>query len=95
MRDLICAAALAGMFALMASGAEARALQPKPSPPEKSPAAAPAERYGVRTVYRSEAGKGYTARERRMADCLATYPNYDPAKDRVQVRPGVTRRCDL
>ncbi|WP_374472807.1 hypothetical protein [Phenylobacterium sp.] len=39
--------------------------------------------------------KGYTARHRRIADCLATYPGYDPKTDRIEVAPGVTRPCRL
>ncbi|HEY8616458.1 hypothetical protein [Phenylobacterium sp.] len=39
--------------------------------------------------------KGYSARQRRIADCLATYPGYDPRTDRIQVAPGVTRACVL
>jgi hypothetical protein len=39
--------------------------------------------------------KGYTAKARRIADCLATYPGYDPKTDRVAVSPGVSRPCRL
>lgn len=92
MRGFLCAAAAAGLFAVAGShGAVARP-QPKPQPPPRSPSA---ESYGVRASYRTETGKGYTGRERHMADCLATYRRYDPVSDRVEIRPGVTRRCAL
>jgi len=93
MRDLVCAGLAAGALALVGSGAAAGGPQPKPKP--RQPAAASAERFGVKAAFQTETGKGYTARERHMADCLATYRNYDPASDRIVIRPGVTRRCEL
>lgn len=38
---------------------------------------------------------GYSDDARRSADCVATYPGYDPRTDTYEVRPGVTRRCPL
>lgn len=38
---------------------------------------------------------GYSDAARRHADCVATYPGYDPRTDAYEVRPGVTRRCPL
>ncbi|MDB5441887.1 MAG: hypothetical protein JWP86_1154 [Phenylobacterium sp.] len=72
------------------------AAQAKPAP-KQPPAAAPsAERFGVPTSFRGASeGRGYSARDRHMADCLATYPGYNPKTDRVIVAPGVTRRCGL
>lgn len=65
-----------------------------PSAPAAS--AMSADRFGVVASDRAPAqGHGYDARSRHIADCLATYPNYDPETDRVQVRPGVSRRCGL
>jgi len=94
MRDLACAALAAGVLALTGSPALAKP-EAKPKAPERVPAAAAAESYGVKTAYANRTGKGYTARERHMADCLASYPGYDPKTDRVVVRPGLTRRCEL
>lgn len=37
----------------------------------------------------------YSDEARRHADCVATYPGYDPRTDTYEVRPGVTRRCPL
>lgn len=93
MRDLICAA-VAGALALGAcDGALAKPQQRPKTAPE--PRAAAAEAHGVHASFRSEAGKGYSARSRRMAECLASYPSYDPNIDRIRVRPGVTRPCDV
>lgn len=72
------------------------AAQAKPAP-KHPPATAPsADRFGVPTSFRATSdGHGYSARDRHMADCLATYPGYNPKTDRVVVAPGVTRRCGL
>jgi hypothetical protein len=57
--------------------------------PSASAHAAPAS-------YRAAAlGKGYTARDRHAADCLASVPGYDPATDRVRLRGGASRPCTL
>lgn len=65
----------------------------KPAQPQPAPSA---ERNGAPASYRASAlGKGYSLQSRRMADCLATYPSYDPATDRIRVSPGVTLRCEL
>jgi len=88
-----CGAAL-GLGVAAVAFAAAAAEKPRPPPP---PAPAPAaERYGAPTSYRGPTpGHGYSARDRHMADCLATYRDYNPVTDRVVVRPGVTRRCEL
>ena len=82
----------AAALALLGLAAEA-----KPAPKQPPPPAAPsAERFGVPTSFRATSdGHGYSARDRHMADCLATYPGYNPKTDRVVVGPGVTRRCGL
>lgn len=67
-----------------------------PHPAKVPPPAAPsAESHGRPASYRSESGRGYDARERRMLDCLASDRRYDPALDRIRVKPGVTRPCEL
>jgi hypothetical protein len=83
--------AVAAALALSSIAAQAKDLPRRPA------AAAPsAERYGVAASYRSPTpGRGYSARARHMADCLATYRSYDPNTDRVVLRGGATRRCGL
>ena len=93
MRVPTCAAAAAGVLVL--TGVSAASVKPEARANAPRPAAPSVESFGVKTTYRAAAGKGYTARERHMADCLATYPGYDPATDRIAVRPGVTRPCEL
>jgi len=82
-----------GLSLVVASAVAATADKPKKPSPPPPPSA---ERNGAPTSYRTPApSQGYSAESRRMADCLATYPGYDPATDRVRVAPGVTRRCEL
>jgi hypothetical protein len=96
MRTLILIGSSAAVLALAAS------LQASPAaakPVSKAvPAQAPsAERMGTPASYRTATpGKGYSERDRRMLDCLASSGGrYDPASDRIHVSPGVTRRCEL
>jgi len=89
MRTLICAAA--ATLALV--GAAAADPQQSASPQARKQAIS-AERYASNADYVSR-GHGYSARERRISACLAAYPTYNWRTDRIQVRPGVTRRCDL
>jgi hypothetical protein len=92
MRQLICATLTLGVLALAAPSAGAEPLTTGTRPA----AAVSAERFGVRANYVGpQIGHGYSARARHMTDCLATYPSYDPRTDRLVVRRGVTRRCEL
>lgn len=66
------------------------------TPPAKAESAPAAQRFAQPASHRGPVmSHGYSARARRIADCLATYPGYDPKSDRVVVRPGVTRPCAL
>jgi hypothetical protein len=81
----------AAVLALISISAQA-----KETPKRPQAGAASAERYGVAASYRTpSAGRGYSARARHMADCLATYRSYDPNTDKVVLRSGVSRRCGL
>ena len=60
----------------------------------RRPVAVSAERFAQPAAY-IQGGHGYSERVRHISDCLATYPNYDWRTDRIKVRPGVTRRCEL
>ncbi|HEV2531367.1 hypothetical protein [Phenylobacterium sp.] len=63
--------------------------------PQPRPAAPSAGSYGVEASYRTATpGRGYSARDRHIADCLATYRGrYNPHTDRVAMRDGASRRC--
>jgi hypothetical protein len=93
MRQLICAAVVLGSLALAAPQAMA---QPQQAEGARQYAAVSAQRFAVDASARTPAlGHGYSAKSLRIADCLATYPGYDPKTDRVAVRPGVSKRCAL
>lgn len=62
----------------------------------RPPAAVSVERYARPAAATAPDDQhGYSADARRMADCLASYPNYDARTDRLEVRPGETRPCPL
>lgn len=92
------ALAAAGLVVALGAAAPAKPEHGGKSHPDKheteQPVAPSADRDGSPASYRSP-DVGYDARTRRMADCLATYPRYDPSSDRIKVRPGVSRPCPL
>ncbi|CAN7236672.1 hypothetical protein LJR219_000911 [Phenylobacterium sp. LjRoot219] len=62
----------------------------------ETPGALEAQSYGAPAAATAQAPPhGYSDAARRHADCVATYPGYDPRTDTYEVRPGVTRRCPL
>jgi len=93
--------------ALVLAVAAAATEKPKPATPPASQSQAPpasqnqapppaASQYGAPTAYRAPTpGRGYSVQSRHMADCLATYPGYDPSRDRIVESNGATRRCEL
>ncbi|WP_133254320.1 hypothetical protein [Phenylobacterium deserti] len=91
MRPIVCVTL--ALTALTAASTSALA-QSEKKPEQRRPVAVSAERFAQPAAY-VESGHGYSERARRISDCLATYPNYNWRTDRIQVRPGVTRRCEL
>lgn len=91
MRKLVCAAVSLGAIALIAGPATAGDRPAK----LRTAAAVSADSRAVPAAYRGPTvGHGYTADARRRADCLATYPSYDPRADRIRTDRGA-RRCTL
>jgi hypothetical protein len=82
------------LIGLSAASLTLAAAEARPAP-QPRPVAPSADRLGTPASYRTPAGHGYTPQGRRMLDCLASDHRYDPGADRIRVRPGVTRRCDL
>jgi hypothetical protein len=61
-----------------------------------APAAASAQGYAAPTSAIAQTPQqGYSTEARRLADCAASFPNYDYRTDSYQPSPGVTRRCPL
>ncbi len=58
-----------------------------------SPAAVSAQRYAKQAADTPETG--YSAETRRLADCLASYPNYDYRTDLYEAQPGQPHPCPL
>ncbi|HVI32792.1 hypothetical protein [Phenylobacterium sp.] len=84
------------LLVLTALGLAAPAAAGETKTPRKAETAQAAQHFAQAASYRGPVmSHGYSARARRIADCLATYPGYNPKTDRVVVRPGVTRRCEL
>lgn len=91
MRHAITAALAVSLFALGAQSATAQTREP-----QARLIAVSVQRYATPATYAGpQLEIGYSAKARRMADCLATYKGYDPRLDKVVVRPGVTRACPL
>jgi hypothetical protein len=98
MRVLFALGSSAAALALAVAAAAKE--PPKPaSPPAPHGQPQPprtAGQYGAPTAFRgSTPGHGYSAQSRHMADCLATYPGYDPSRDRIVDATGASRRCEL
>jgi hypothetical protein len=92
MGDWIFATVAVAALVLFAPDADAA---PRRAEKPADTAARSAQAYAVQASYRGPLEeKGYSARARRITDCLATYPGYDPRTDRVRI-DGQTRRCDL
>jgi hypothetical protein len=61
-----------------------------------TPAAASAQGYGAPTSAVGQTPQqGYSTEARRLADCAASFPNYDYRTDSYQPSPGVIHRCPL
>ena len=97
MRVLFALGSSAAALALAVAAAATE--KPKPASPTASQNQAPppaAGQYGAPTAYRAPTpGHGYSVQSRHMADCLASYPGYDPSRDLIVQPGGATRRCEL
>ena len=84
---------LATLTAAAGVGVLAACAQMEPAPAAHPPSAVSVQRYAAPATETPQVG--YSAGARRLADCLASYPNYDYRTDEYQAAPGVTRRCPL
>ena len=92
MRQPILRAVSAVVVAMLGACAEEAAAPIAGHPP----AAVSVQRYATPAAETTGAAPtGYSADARRLADCLASYPNYDYRTDRFELSPGVTRPCPL
>ena len=92
MREIVSTALIAGAVALVTTAAQAA---PKDVPHQQFAAAA-AARYGVQASYTGpQLEVGYSAGARHIADCLASFPGYDPRTDLIRSPSGAVQRCSL
>jgi hypothetical protein len=74
----------------------AAAAQAAPKAQGQQLAANSAGRYGVQASYTGpQLEVGYSTGTRRIADCLASFPGYNPKTDRIWSRTGPPQRCKL
>jgi hypothetical protein len=93
MREIVSTALIVGAMALMASAAQAA---PKDVQRPQQLAAASAARYGVQASYTGpQLEVGYSTGARHIADCLASFPGYNPKTDRIHTPSGAIQRCRL
>jgi hypothetical protein len=95
MRRFLVAASVAGTLGALCSVSACGAPQGRLASASPPPTAVAAQRYARPAVETSRAQQGYSDAARRRVDCAASFPNYDPATDLYQPRPGETRACPL
>ena len=84
---------VAGAMALTAAAAQAA---PKEPARNQQFAAVSAARYGLQASYTGPTlDVGYSSSTRRIADCLASFPGYNPKTDFIWSRSGPKQRCKL
>ena len=93
MRASVSTFLIAGAVALTAASAQAA---PKAPAPAREVAASAAAHYGVQASYTGpQLNVGYSRSTRRIADCLASFPGYNPKTDLIWSRSGPKQRCKL
>ena len=84
---------IAGAVALTAATAQAA---PKETARAQQIAANSVERHAIQATYTGpQLEVGYSSSTRRIADCLASFPGYNPKTDYVWSRFGPKQRCKL
>ena len=94
MRVSVSTFLIAGAVALAAATAQAA---PKESAPgQQRMAANSVERHAIQATYTGpQLEVGYSTSTRRIADCLASFPGYNPKTDFIWSRSGPKQRCKL
>ena len=84
---------IAGAVALAAATAQAA---PKEPARGQQVAANSVERHVIQATYTGpQLEVGYSSSTRRIADCLASFPGYNPKTDLIWSRSGPKQRCKL
>ena len=84
---------IASALALAAASAQAA---PKEPARAQTMAANSVGRYAIQATYTGpQLEVGYSTSTRRIADCLASFPGYNPKTDLIWSRSGPKQRCKL
>lgn len=84
---------IAGAVTLAATAAQAA---PKDPARGQQIAANSVERHAIQASYTGpQLEVGYSTSTRRIADCLASFPGYNPKTDFIWSRSGPKQRCKL
>jgi hypothetical protein len=84
---------IAGAVALAAATAQAA---PQGAARGQQMAANSVERHAIPANYTgAQLEVGYSSSTRRIADCLASFPGYNPKTDLIWSRSGPKQRCKL
>jgi len=93
MRVPVSTLVIAAAVALAAATAQAA---PKEPARGQQVAANSVGRYAVQATYTGpQLEVGYSSSTRRIADCLASFPGYNPKTDQIWSRSGPRQRCKL
>jgi len=93
MRVPVSTLLIAGAVALAAASAQAA---PKEPARGQVIAANSVGRYAIQATYTGpQLEVGYSTSTRRIADCLASFPGYNPKTDLIWSRSGPKQRCKL
>ncbi len=93
MRVSVSTLAIAAAMAFGAATAQAASKDPARG---QQMAANSVERHAIQASYTGpQLDIGYSSSTRRIADCLASFPGYNPKTDLIWSRSGPKQRCRL
>ncbi|MGH6967472.1 MAG: hypothetical protein ACREE0_23545 [Phenylobacterium sp.] len=93
MRVAVSTLVIATAMALAAATAQAAPQTPAGA---QQMAANSVERHAIQATYTGpQLEVGYSSSTRRIADCLASFPGYNPKTDFIWSRSGPKQRCKL
>jgi hypothetical protein len=82
--------------AALAAATTAQAAPKEPASGRQQIAANSVDRHAIPATYTGpQLEVGYSTSTRRIADCLASYPGYNPKTDLIWSRSGPKQRCKL
>ena len=97
MRVAVRSLLIASALALTAASAQAAPKEPaRGQQVAANSVANSVERHAIQATYTGpQLEVGYSSSTRRIADCLASFPGYNPKTDLIWSRSGPKQRCKL